>query len=87
VKADPAKPCTKRRITIGAAALALGGLAPLLTGAVGIHDLLKQGHFVAKNGAIVSGATAWIASLLLILAGLGMMALASRQYRRMKSEL
>jgi hypothetical protein len=87
VKADPAKPFTKRRITIGAAALALAGLAPLLTGAVGIHDLLKQGHFVAKNGAIVAGPIAWIASSLLILAGLGMVAFALRQYRRMMSDL
>ena len=87
MKADRAKPFTKRRIMIGTAAPALGGLAPLLTGAVGIHDLLKQGHFVAKNGAIVAGPIAWISSSLFISAGLGMVAFAIRQYRLMMSDL
>jgi hypothetical protein len=49
--------------------------------------LLKQGHFVAKNGAIVAGPIAWIASSLFILAGLGMVAFAIRQYRRKMSDL
>ena len=49
---------------------------------VGLHGCVTQGYFVAKTGQIVSGATAWIASALFILAGLGMMALAVRWYRK-----
>jgi hypothetical protein len=82
LKAGPVKSFSKRRVTIGAIALAIGGLAPLLTGVVGMHAYLTEGLFVAKNGESVTGPTAWIASSLFILAGLGMMALAAWQYRR-----
>ena len=67
---------------IGCTGLAVGGLAPLVTGLVGLHGCVMQGYLVAKTGQIVSGATAWIASALFILAGLGMMALAVRWYRK-----
>lgn len=67
---------------MGSIALAIGGLAPMVTGVVGLHGYFTQGHFVAKTGQIVSGAAAWIASSVFILAGLGMMALAIWQYRR-----
>jgi hypothetical protein len=79
---DRDKPMSKRRIRIGAAALALGGLAPLLTGVVGLHGYFTKGLFVAKNGEVVTGVTAWIASGAFIMAGLGMIALAAWQYRR-----
>lgn len=76
------KPLSKRRVTLGAVALALGGLAPLITGAVGIHGYLTQGYFVARTGEIVSGPLGWAVCIAFILAGLGMMVLAARQYRR-----
>jgi hypothetical protein len=81
-KTAPSRPISRRRILVGSTALAVGGLAPLATGLVGLHGCLTQGHFVAKTGQIVSGATAWIASAAFIVAGLGMMALAVYQYRK-----
>ena len=75
-------PSSKRRTTFGALALGSGGLAPMVTGAIGMRDLLEQGYFAAKSGGIVSGATGWIACGLLIRAGLGVMVLSLRQYRR-----
>ena len=81
-KTDPSRPISRRGIIIGCTGLAVGGLAPLVTGLVGLHGCVTQGYFVAKTGQIVSGATAWIASALFILAGLGMMALAVRWYRK-----
>ena len=77
---------SKRRALIGSIALTVGGLAPLVTGLVGLHGYLTQGYFVAKTGQIVAGTTAWVASLVFILAGLGMMALAVWQYRRQWGE-
>ena len=81
-KSDPSRPMSRRRIVIGCTALAVGGLAPMATGLVGLRGCLTQGYFVAKTGQIVSGATAWIASAAFVLAGLGMMALARYQYRK-----
>jgi len=81
-KTDPSRPMSRRGVIIGCTGLAVGGLAPLVTGLVGLHDCLTQGYFVAKTGQIVSGAAAWIASVFFILAGLGMMALAVRWYRK-----
>jgi hypothetical protein len=81
-KTVSSRPPSRRGIIIGCAGLAVGGLAPLVTGLVGLHGCLTRGYFVAKTGQIVSGATAWIASAFFILVGLGMMALAVRWYRR-----
>ena len=82
---NPSRPMSRRGVIIGCTGLAVGGLAPLVTGLVGLHDCLTQGYFVAKTGQIVSGATAWIASAFFVLAGLGMMALAVRWYRKHSS--
>lgn len=76
------KPLPGLGLMIGCTGLAIGGLAPLITGLVGLQDCLTQGFFVAKTGQIVSGATAWINSIAFILAGLGMMALAAYQFRK-----
>ena len=76
------QPPSKRRALIGSIALAVGGLAPLVTGLVGLHGYFTKGYFIAKTGQVVSGTTAWAASSVFILAGLGMMTLAAWQYRR-----
>jgi hypothetical protein len=60
----------------------VGGLAPLLTGLVGIHGYLTKGYFIAKSGETVTGPAGWIVCSSFVLAGLGMMALAVRHYRR-----
>lgn len=75
-------PSSRRRAAIGATALALGGLAPLATGAVGIHGFLTQGFFVSKTGDIVTGLAGWITCIFFVLAGFGMMGLAVWQYRK-----
>ena len=78
----PLQAMSKRSLLIGSIAFAVGGLAPMATGIVGLHGYFTEGHFIAKTGQVVSGTTAWVASSVFILAGLGMMALALWQYRR-----
>jgi MFS family permease len=75
-------PRSKRSAAIGAVGMAVGGLAPMITGIVGIYGYLTEGYFVSKSGEVVTGPVGWIASIFFILAGLGMMALAVRLYRR-----
>jgi ABC-type transport system involved in multi-copper enzyme maturation permease subunit len=73
---------SKRRLLIGSIALAVGGLAPMMTGVVGLYGYFTQGYFISRSGQNVSGTTAWVSSSIFVLAGLGMMAIALWQYRK-----
>jgi hypothetical protein len=69
------------RQSLRAIGLALGGLAPLVTGGVGIWHYLTQGNFIAKTGERIDGPSGLLMSGFFILAGLVMIGHAIRLYR------
>ena len=72
---------SKRRVKIGAIGLALGGLAPMVTGIVGVWGYITRGYFISKTGERVDGPAGILMSVFFILAGLGMIGYAIWQYR------
>jgi len=70
------------KITLGTVGLILGGLAPLITGIVGIWSYAKQGYFISKTGELIDGPSGILMSGFFILAGLGMIIFAIWKYRR-----
>jgi hypothetical protein len=77
----PGKP-SRKRLALGAAGLFIGGLAPLVTGLIGMWQFLNHGYFISKTGDLVEGPLAMMASGMFILAGSGMIAYAIVNYRR-----
>jgi hypothetical protein len=77
----PMKPSGKR-FAIGVIGLCVGGLAPLVTGLIGMWQYLDRGYFISKSGDLVEGPLAIVGSGIFILAGLGMIAYAIVIYRR-----
>jgi len=73
---------SRKRLAIGTIALCIGGLAPLVTGLIGMWQFLTRGYFVSKTGDLVEGPLALVASAVFIFAGLGMIAYAMVIYRR-----
>jgi len=60
----------------------LGGLAPLVTGIVGIWGYVTRGYFISKTGELISGPLGLLMSGFFIFAGLGMIVYAIWLYRR-----
>ena len=73
---------SRKRLALGAAGFCIGGLAPLVTGLTGMWQFLSRGYFITKTGGIVEGPLAIVASVVFILAGLGMIIYAIVNYRR-----
>lgn len=73
---------TRLRATLGAIGLSLGGLAPLLTGLVGVRGYLVQGYFTSRTGDRVDGPVGMVVCGFFILAGSAMIIHAIRMYRR-----
>ena len=80
--AGASKKPTRKRLAIATIGLCIGGLAPLVTGLVGIWQFLARGYFISKTGEPVGGLLAVVASGMFILAGLGMIAYAIADYSR-----
>ena len=70
-----------RRTAIAAIGLSLGGLAPLVTGLVGVWGYITRGYFISKTGQLVDGPLGIVVSGLFVLAGLGMIVHAICFYR------
>jgi len=81
-----AMPATNRssqqKIALGVVGLGLGGLAPLVTGLIGMWSYATQGYFVSKTGDLIEGPFAMAASGVFVLLGLGMIGYAIWLYRR-----
>lgn len=73
-------PRTRERLAL--VGLCLGGLAPLITGLIGLWDYVTRGYFISKTGQIVSGPSGIIVSCLFVLAGIAMIIVAVNSYRR-----
>jgi hypothetical protein len=76
------KKLSRKRLALGAIGLCIGGLAPLVTGLIGMWQFHNFGYFISKTGDPVEGPLAIVASGMFILAGLGMIAYAIVTYRR-----
>ena len=82
MNAQPPTQYSKKRVTLGAIGLAVGGLAPLVTGLVGVWGYLTRGYFISKTGELVDGPSGILMSGFFILSGIGMMVYAIWLYRR-----
>ncbi len=82
MESRPPKQYTNRRVTFGAIGLAAGGLAPLVTGLVGVWGYLTRGYFISKTGELIDGPAGILMSGVFILAGIGMIGYAIWLYRR-----
>ena len=80
--ANASKEPSRKRLVLGTIGLCIGGLAPLVTGLIGMWQFLTRGHFISKTGDLVEGPLAIVASGVFILAGLGMIAFAIVIYLR-----
>ena len=74
----------RRRLILGTGGLILGGMAPLLTGIIGIWSYLKQGYFISKTGELIEGPSGLVISFIFVVAGLGVIVVAILKYRRVK---
>ena len=66
------------KLTLGALGLCIGGLAPLITGFIGMRDYLAQGYFISKTGQQVEGPLAATIATSYVLMGLIMIGCALR---------
>lgn len=82
MSAQTKKGVSRKRLLIEVIALCIGGLAPLVTGIVGMWGFVECGYFVSKTGDLIEGPLAVFASGAFILAGLGLITFAIWNYRR-----
>ena len=73
---------SKIRVTLGAVGLALGGLAPLVTGIIGVWEYITKGYVISKTGELITGLSGVLMSVFFIIAGFAMMGYALWSYRR-----
>jgi len=80
--ANATKKPSRKRLILGTIGFCIGGLAPLVTGLIGMSQYMNRGYFISKTGDPVEGPLAIVGSGMFILAGLGMIIYAIVSYRR-----
>ena len=71
-----------RRFRWGGLGFAAGGLAPLVTGLVGVWSYWSKGYVVAKTGEVLEGPGSVVLSAFFVLAGLTMIGVGLRWFVR-----
>ena len=82
MKEDSPVPKSKTRKILWTIGLMLGGLAPLVTGVIGIWGYITLGYITSKTGEIIDDPSGIFVSGLFIIAGIWMIVYAIRQYLR-----
>lgn len=72
----------KRKTTLGAIGLGIGGLAPLVAGILGVWGYIRRGYSISRSGEPIDGLWGVVLSGFLVLAGLGMIGYAIWLYLR-----
>lgn len=67
---------------VRSAGLALGGLAPLVTGIIGLWGYVTRGYIISKTGDLIDGPSGLWMSVFFILVGIGMIVYAIWSCRR-----
>lgn len=80
--ANTSRKPSRKRLLLGTTGLCIGGLAPLVTGLIGMWQYIDQGYFISKTGDRVEGSLAFVGSGMLILAGLAVIFYAIVSFRR-----
>lgn len=76
------KKYSEKQLIWGTVGLTAGGVAPLVTGIIGVWSYVYRGYIITRAGEKVTGLSGVITSVFFILAGIGLIGYALWFYRR-----